>query len=72
MRIREIRKQLGMSAEDVAREIGVTQAAVSNWENGTRSPKIPMIIRLAEVFDCTTDELLGYERRRDDTKKAEA
>lgn len=63
MRIREIRKERGLTAESVARQIGVTQAAFSNWENGARNPKPDMIVKIAQVLECTTDELLGYERR---------
>ena len=67
MRIREIRKERGLTAESVARQIGVTQAALSNWENGARNPKPDMIVKIAQVLECTTDELLGYERPAGET-----
>lgn len=62
MRLKEIRKQRGMTAEDVAKEIGVTQAAVANWENNRRVMNIDTLVRLTKVFDCTADELLGISR----------
>ena len=62
MRLKEIRKQRGMTAEDVAKEIGVTQAAVANWENNRRTMNIDTLVRLTKVFDCTADELLGISR----------
>ena len=65
MRLKEIRKQRGMSAYDVAKELGVTQAAVANWENGARKMNINVLIRLTEVFGCTADELLGLERKEE-------
>ena len=36
--IKEIRKQLGLSQEDLARELGVSFATVNRWENGQVSP----------------------------------
>lgn len=63
MKLKEIRRQKGMTAEDVAKEIGVTQAAVTNWETGSRRPNLDMLIKLTEVFGCTADELLGIERK---------
>lgn len=65
MRLKEIRKQRGMTAEEVAKEIGVTQAAVANWENGRREPNTATIIKLTEVFGCTADELLGIEKKQE-------
>lgn len=67
MRLKEIRKQRGMTADDVAKEIGVTQAAVANWENGMRQMNVNTLIRLTELFNCTADELLGIERKRQET-----
>ena len=36
--VKEIRKQLGLSQEDLAREIGVSFATVNRWENGKVKP----------------------------------
>jgi DNA-binding transcriptional regulator YiaG len=36
--IKEIRKQLGLSQEDLARELGVSFASVNRWENGQVRP----------------------------------
>lgn len=60
MRLKEIRKQNGLSAEALAKEIGVTQAAVANWENNRRSMNVETLIRLAEVLGCTPNDLLGF------------
>jgi len=49
--IKEIRQQLALSQEDLARELGVSYATVSRWENGQSKPS-----KLARVqFDafCT-------------------
>lgn len=36
--LREVRKQLGLSQEDLARELGVSFASVNRWENRQASP----------------------------------
>ena len=36
--VKEIRKQLGLSQEDLARELGVSFATINRWENGKSSP----------------------------------
>ena len=36
--VKEIRKQLGLSQEDLARELGVSFASVNRWENGQVRP----------------------------------
>ena len=64
MRIQEYRKQKGMTAEMLAKKLGVTQAAVTNWEKGARRPNIDMLVKLTEVFGCTADELLGIDRKK--------
>ena len=64
MKIQEYRKQNGMTAEMLAKKLGVTQAAVTNWEKGARRPNIDMLIRLTEIFGCTADELLGIDRKK--------
>lgn len=64
MRIQKYRKQKGMTAEMLAKKLGVTQAAVTNWEKGARRPNIDMLVKLTEVLGCTADELLGIDRRK--------
>ena len=58
-KILELRKQKGVTQEELAAELGVTAAAVSKWENGYTLPDILMLCALADFFAVTTDELLG-------------
>ena len=48
----------GLTQEELARELNVTQAAVTQWELGLTKPKIPLLIKLANVLACTVDDLL--------------
>ena len=56
--IRLYRERAGMTQESLAAAIGVTQAAVSMWEAGDRKPNIFTLKRIAQMLNCTTDELL--------------
>lgn len=60
-RIVQNRKQLGMTQDQLAERLGVTAQAVSKWENDQSCPDITMLPRLAEIFHCSTDALLGIE-----------
>lgn len=57
--ITEKRIAKGMTLADLARAVGVTPAAVTFWEQGVNKPSLGKLIKLAELFDCTVDELLG-------------
>ena len=61
-RISAWRKNMKMTQDQLAEQLGVTAQAVSKWENDQSCPDITMLPRLSEIFGCTTDELLGIER----------
>lgn len=55
------RKRLGMTQDQLAERLGVTAQAVSKWENDQSCPDITMLPKLAEIFSCSVDALLGCE-----------
>lgn len=59
--IMQLRKQKGVTQEELASFLGVTKASVSKWENGQSMPDIILLPEIATYFDVTVDELLGYE-----------
>ena len=60
-RIYELRTAIGWSQVAVAKKLNVTKQTVSNWENDNIQPSIEMLVRLAKVFNVSTDYLLGLE-----------
>lgn len=56
--IKAIRERKGMSQEDLAKLMGVTQGAVWQWENGLTFPKTGLLVKLADVLNVKVDELL--------------
>lgn len=60
-RICELRTANGWSQVDLAKKLGVVKQTVSNWENENIQPSIEMLVRLAKLFNVTTDYLLGLD-----------
>ena len=58
-RIYELRMQKGLSQKELGAILGVSNKAVSKWETGTAIPKTETLIKLAEVFEISTEELLN-------------
>ena len=60
-RIKELRKEFGLSQVDLASRLEVTKQTISNWENENIQPSIDMLVGLSNVFNVTTDYLLGLD-----------
>ena len=52
------RKRAGLTQQELADALGVTQAAVANWETGRRCPPVKTLLRLAEALGCTIADLI--------------
>lgn len=63
-RIKELRLLNKLNQVQLSELIGVTKQTVSNWENNNIQPSIDMLIKLSEVFNVSTDYLLGKEKIR--------
>lgn len=59
IRINDLRRCRGWSQVELANRLGISKQTVSNWENDNIQPSIEMLVRLAKLFDVTTDYLLG-------------
>lgn len=60
-KIKQLRISRGLTQEQLANYLNVTNQAVSKWENQTSSPDIEMLPILADTFGISIDELLDYK-----------
>ena len=58
--VRELRKKKGIQAKQLALEIGVSNATVSDWEHGRKNPSGERLRKLAEYFGVDEGFVLGY------------
>jgi len=58
-RIKELRKELGITQTKLANDAGLTSAAISQFEAGSRKPSFDALSKLANAFNISTDSLLG-------------
>ena len=67
--IREHRKSLGLTQEQLAERLGVTLGTVSKWERGSSEPDLGYIMDLAELFHVSVDALIGFSMRGADAEE---
>jgi len=66
-----MRRERGLTQDELAKYIGVTKASVSKWETGQSYPDIALLPILAAYFNISIDDLMGYEpqMRGEDIRK---
>ena len=67
-RLQRLRKEKGLTQEDIANKINISPQAVSKWENDISTPDIYILDELANILDVTVDELLGRESPKQEEK----
>ena len=60
-KLKELRKEMGLSQEKVAKALNLSRTTYASYEQGTREPNIEMIIKLCKFFNITPNYLLGFE-----------
>ena len=63
IRLKEIRKQKGLTQEQIAKIIGVAKTTYCNYENGHSEMEFDTIIKLAKYYDVTIGYLMGVEEQ---------
>ena len=59
--LKEKRKELGFTQEELAEKLMVSRSAISNWEIGRNYPDIQTLIAIAKTFDVSLDHLLNQD-----------
>jgi len=60
--IAELRKEKNMTQKDLANKLGITDRAISKWENGRGMPDLSLLTSLCEVLEIKVNELLSGEK----------
>ncbi|MBO4540436.1 MAG: helix-turn-helix transcriptional regulator, partial [Bacilli bacterium] len=61
-RLINLRKQSGLSQEELAAKLGLSRQAVSKWERAEASPDTDNLICLAKIYGVSLDDLLNTEQ----------
>ena len=60
-RIKKLREKQGYTQTELAKMLGVTRSCVNAWEMGISVPSTQSLVQLAQIFDISTDYLLGLD-----------
>ncbi|MCR5566177.1 MAG: helix-turn-helix transcriptional regulator [Clostridiales bacterium] len=55
--LKALRSERGISAEELAKNIGISASAIGMYENGYRIPRDQIKIRIAEFYDVTVESI---------------
>lgn len=58
-RLKELRRAKNLTQRDLAQHFHLTDVGYGGWERGDTEPSIDNIMRLCELFGCTSDSLIG-------------
>lgn len=64
-RLKECRLKLGITKQEAAKRIQISQPAYLRYEAGTRKPSVQTIAKMAEVFSTSTDYLIGNTEEKE-------
>jgi transcriptional regulator with XRE-family HTH domain len=57
----KLRKENGMTQDDLAEKLDISRQAISRWEMGTALPDVINILHLSKLYGVSTDYLLNDE-----------
>ena len=64
-RVKRLRKEKRFTQREMSERLGMTMRAYQSYEQGTRYPDFPGLIKLADFFDVSIDYLVGRSDHRE-------
>ena len=61
----KLRKEKGLTQNELAEKLFVSYQAVSQWENGNTNPDVSIIPNIADTFEISIDELFGRKTKKE-------
>ena len=63
-RLNELFDSDARNDSSIARALGVSRQSISSWRSGVRSPKKPMLIKIADEYNVSIEWLMGFDVER--------
>lgn len=63
-KLKDLRVCKKMTQKELSNRLGVSKSVISSYESGTRFPSYDVLIKIAQIFNVSTDYLLGLEKKR--------
>ena len=67
--LRELRKEKGLTQEELGEKFYITSRTVSRWETGVSMPDLTILVELADFYDVDIRELINGERESENMDK---
>ena len=67
--LKELRKQKGLTQEQIAEKFHVSNRTISRWENGNNMPDLDILIEISDYYEVDLREILNGERKSENMDK---
>lgn len=64
MKLKEVRKEKGMSMKALAKLVGCSVSSISYFESGAKKPSYEMLLKLSEALDVSVSDLIGDDEKK--------
>lgn len=65
-RLKNLRRQAGLTQVEVAEKLGISQPAYASWERGVKKPTQENLVKIAQVLNVSVDYLVGNSEEKSD------
>jgi putative transcriptional regulator len=65
-RLKDLRRQAGLTQVDVAEKLGISQPAYASWERGVKKPTQENLVKIAQILNVSVDYLVAYSEEKSD------
>ncbi|WP_455443738.1 helix-turn-helix domain-containing protein [Streptococcus salivarius] len=65
-RLKDLRKQIGLTQVDVSEKLGISQPAYASWERGVKKPTQENLVKIAQILNVSVDYLVGNSEEKAD------
>ncbi|MBQ6371701.1 MAG: helix-turn-helix transcriptional regulator, partial [Oscillospiraceae bacterium] len=67
--LKNLRRERGITQEQLAEELGVSGRTISRWETGSNMPDISLLVEIAGFFDVSIPEIIKGERKSENMQE---